>query len=148
MTSHQNSLFSFWFNPAWIIIALALPIKVGIFLSTTEFCRGVPGAVNSNITPRFCLSHFFWRLLFYPLLSSLILFTLMSCLLSKTLIHIGIIGIWSLFLSKTNVTAITELIHYNQPMSFSSSTSMYERKNLNWSRCLCMGHRGFDSSSR
>ena len=97
MTSHQNSLLSCWFNPAYIIIALALPIKVGIFLSTTEFCWGMPGAVHSKITPRFCLSHSFWRLLFSPLLSSLILFTSMPYLLNKTLIHFGIIAIWSLF---------------------------------------------------
>ena len=53
LTSHQISLFCFWYNPAWIIIALALPIKVGIFLSTTEFCWGVPGAVYSKILPDF-----------------------------------------------------------------------------------------------
>ena len=68
--------FSFFLAlmPACINIALALPTSVGIFLSTTELCWGVPGAVNSKITPRFCLSHSFWRLLFSPLLSSLILF--------------------------------------------------------------------------
>ena len=59
MTSHQNSPFSLALMPACINIALALPTSVGIFLSTTEFCWGVPGAVNSKITPRFCLSHSF-----------------------------------------------------------------------------------------
>ena len=98
MTSHQNFHFSCWFNPACIIIALDLPIKVGIFLSTTEFCWGVPGAVNSKITPRSCLSHSLWRLLFSPLLSSLILFTSIPYLLIKALIHYDIIAIWSLFL--------------------------------------------------
>ena len=59
MTSQQNSPFSLELMPAYINIALALPTSVGIFLSTTEFCWGVPGAVNSKITPRFCLSHSF-----------------------------------------------------------------------------------------
>ena len=96
MTLHQNFLLSCWFNHACIAIALALPIKVGIFLSPTEFCWGVPGAVNSKLTPRFCLSHSLWRLLFSPLLSSLILFTSIPYLLINALIHIGIMTIWSL----------------------------------------------------
>ena len=97
MTSHQNSPF-FAFIPPCINIALDLPISVGIFLSTTEFCWCVPGAVNSKITPRFCLSHSFWRLLFSPLLSSLILFISIPYFQDITLIHIDIIAIWSLFL--------------------------------------------------
>ena len=40
MTSHQNFLLSCWFNPACIIIALALPIRVGIF-SQQLSCVGV-----------------------------------------------------------------------------------------------------------
>ena len=131
MTSHQNFLVSCWFNPAWIIIALALPIKFGICLSTTEFSWGVPGAVNSKITSSLCLSHSFWRLLFSQLLSSLTLSTSILCLLDKTLIHIGIIAIWSLFLVRRAVTAVTELIHCNQPMSFSSSTFIFERTDIN-----------------
>ena len=59
MTSHQNSPFSLELMTACINIALALPTSVGIFLSTTELCWGVLGAVNSKITPRFCLSHSF-----------------------------------------------------------------------------------------
>ena len=44
MTSHQNFLLSCWLKPACIIIALDLPIRVGIFLSTTEFLlRGARG---------------------------------------------------------------------------------------------------------
>ena len=74
MISHQHSPFPFESMPAWISIALALPISTGILLSTTEFCWGVPGTVNSKITPKLCLSHFFWRLLFSPLLSSLIFY--------------------------------------------------------------------------
>ena len=97
-TSHTNLLLSCWLNPACIIIALALPINVGIFLSTSEFCCGVPGALNSKITPRFCLSHYFQRLLFSPLSSSLILFTSIPYLLNKALIHFGKIAIWSLVL--------------------------------------------------
>ena len=38
MTSHQNSRFLFESIPAWINMALALPINVGILLSATEFC--------------------------------------------------------------------------------------------------------------
>ena len=68
MTSHQNSPFPFESMPAWISIALALPISAGILLSTIEFCWGVPGAVNSKFTPKFCLLHSFWRLWFSPLL--------------------------------------------------------------------------------
>ena len=45
MTSHLNSPFSLALMPACINIALALLTSVGIFLSTTEFCWGVPGAV-------------------------------------------------------------------------------------------------------
>ena len=52
MTSHQNSPLYFDSIPAWINMALALPINVGILLSATEFCWGVPGAVNSKVIPR------------------------------------------------------------------------------------------------
>ena len=38
MTSHQNSPLPFESMPAWISMALALPINVGILLSATEFC--------------------------------------------------------------------------------------------------------------
>ena len=51
MTSHQNSPLPFDSIPAWISMALALPINIGILLSATEFCLGVPGAVNSKIIP-------------------------------------------------------------------------------------------------
>ena len=83
--------FSLELMPACINIALALPTSVGIFLSTTEFWWGVPGAVNSEITPRFSLSHSFWRFLFSPLLSSLILFISIPYFLDSPFIHIGII---------------------------------------------------------
>ena len=73
MTSHQNSPLYFDSIPAWISMALALPINVGILLSATEFCWGVPGAVNSKVIPRFALSHSFCRILLSPLSSSLIL---------------------------------------------------------------------------
>ena len=46
MTSHQNSPFSLELMPAFINVVLALPTSVGIFLSTTEFCCGVPGALK------------------------------------------------------------------------------------------------------
>ena len=98
ITSHQNFLLSCWCYPACFIIDLALPIRVGIFLSATEFFWGVPGAVNSKITPRFCFSYSLWRLLFSPLLSNLIFFTSMPYLLINALIHIDIITNWSLFL--------------------------------------------------
>ena len=71
MAPHQNFLLSCWFNPACIIIALALPIKVGISLPEAEFCWGVPGAVNSKITPRFCCHTLFGDFCFlhyYPTL--------------------------------------------------------------------------------
>ena len=38
MTSHQSSPLPFESMPAWISMALALPINVGILLSATEFC--------------------------------------------------------------------------------------------------------------
>ena len=38
MTSHQNSPLPFESIPAWISMALALLINVGILLSATEFC--------------------------------------------------------------------------------------------------------------
>ena len=90
-TSHQNSYYPFESMTAWISIALALPISVGILLSTTEFCWGVPGAVNLKITPRFYLSQSFSRLLFSPQLSSLILFISIQYFLDNPFIHIGII---------------------------------------------------------
>ena len=131
LTSKFSFLF-FWFIPACINIALALLILVCIFLSTTELCWGVPGAVNSKVTPRCCLSHYFWRLLFSPLLSSLILFTSMSYLLDKNLDPLWYHSILVTFpFQKKAVTAVTELIHCNQPMSFSSSTFIYERNNIN-----------------
>ena len=91
MTSQQNSPFSFELMPAGINIVLALPTSVGIFFSTTEFCWGVSGAVNSKITQRFCLSHSSQRLLFSPLLSSLSLFISIPYFLDNPFIHIGII---------------------------------------------------------
>ena len=97
--SHQTFLLSSWFNPACIIIAPALPIRVGIFLLATEFCCCVLGAVNSKIITRFCLSHSLLRLRFFPLLSSLILFTSRD-LLINALIQIGITTFWSLFVFK------------------------------------------------
>ena len=91
MTSHQNSPLYFDSIPAWISMALALLINVGILLSATEFCWGVPGAVNSKVIPRLALSHSFCRLLFSPLLSSLILLISMLCFFDRLLIHINII---------------------------------------------------------
>ena len=38
MTLHQNSPFPFESMPAWISMALGLPINVGILLYATEFC--------------------------------------------------------------------------------------------------------------
>ena len=38
ITSQQNSPFPYESMPAWISMALALPINVGILLSATEFC--------------------------------------------------------------------------------------------------------------
>ena len=54
--------------------------------------------MNPNIIPRFCLSHSFWRLLFSPLLSNLIYLISIPYLSLSSLIHIGIILIWLLFL--------------------------------------------------
>ena len=100
MTSHQNSPLPFESIPAWISMALALPIKVRIIFSATEFCWGVPGAVNSEIIRRLAVSHSFCRLQFSPLLSSMILLISMLYFFCKPLIHIGIILIWLLFLFK------------------------------------------------
>ena len=38
MTSQKNSPLYFDSSPAWISMALALPIKVGILLYAIEFC--------------------------------------------------------------------------------------------------------------
>ena len=91
MTSLQNSPLYFDSIPAWISMALALPINIGILLSVPEFCWGVPGAVNSKTIPRLALSHSFCRLLFSPLLSSLILLISILYFFDKPLIHISII---------------------------------------------------------
>ena len=61
MISHRNPPFPFE------------SINVGILLSATEICGGIPGAVNSKITPKFTLLYSFCRHLFSQLLSSLIL---------------------------------------------------------------------------
>ena len=98
ITSHQNFLLSCGLKPAVIIIALDLPIKVGIFLSTTEFCWGVPGAVNSNMIPRFCFEHSFWRTLCSPLLSNLTYLMSIPYLAFHSFIQVGRSSIWSLFL--------------------------------------------------
>ena len=90
MTSHQNSPLYFDSIPAWISTALALPINVGILLSATEFCWDVAGAVNSKVIPRLALSHSFCRLLFSPLLSSVILLISMLCFFDKILIQMRI----------------------------------------------------------
>ena len=95
ITSHQNFLLSCWLKPAVIIIALDLPIKVGIF-STTEFYWGVPGAVISNMIPRFCFAHSVWRRLFSPLLSNLTYLMSIPYLAFNSFNHTGSISIWSL----------------------------------------------------
>ena len=56
--------------------------------------------MNSNIIPRFCLSHSFWRLLFSPLLSNLTYLISIPYLALSSLIHMGIMSIWSLLLFK------------------------------------------------
>ena len=56
--------------------------------------------MNSNIIPRVCLSHSFWRLLFSPLLSNLIYLISIPYLVFSSLIYIGSRSIWSLFLFK------------------------------------------------
>ena len=108
MTSHQNSPFSLELMPTCFNIGLALPTGVGIFNSRTEFCWGVPGAVNSKITPRFCLSHSFWRLLFSPLLSSLIPFISVPYFLDNPLhAHWYHFDLVTFLTHKDAVTAIT-----------------------------------------
>ena len=91
MASQQNSPSYFDSIPAWINMALALPVNTGILLSSTEFCWGVPGAVKSKAIPLLALSHSFCRLLFSPLLSSLILLISMLCFFDILLIQISII---------------------------------------------------------
>ena len=91
MTSHQNSPFYFDSFPAWINMALALPINVGILLSATEFCWGVPGAENSKVIPILALSHYLCSLLFSPLLSSLIILISMLFFFDRLLIQISIV---------------------------------------------------------
>ena len=59
MTSHQNSPLYFDSIPAWIDMALALPVNAGILLSTTEFCWGLPGAVNSKVNSHISFVTFF-----------------------------------------------------------------------------------------
>ena len=72
ITSHQNSLLSCLFTHACIKIALALPIKVGIFLSTTEFCWALlikklhPGFVCHTLSGDFCFLHCCQALFFSP----------------------------------------------------------------------------------
>ena len=56
--------------------------------------------MNSNIIQRFCSSHSFWRHLFSPLLSNLIYLISIPYLALSSLIHMGSISIWSLFLFK------------------------------------------------
>ena len=56
--------------------------------------------MNSNIFPRFCLSHSFWRHLFSPLLSNLIYLMSVPYLTLSSLIHMGSSSVWSLFLFK------------------------------------------------
>ena len=50
--------------------------------------------------PKVLLSHSFWRLLFSPVLSNLRFLISIPYLALSSLIHIGIISIWSLFLFK------------------------------------------------
>ena len=87
--------------------------------------------MNSKIIPRFYLSHSVWRLLFSPLLSSLILFTSIPYLLINPLIEIGITIVGHFFFSeKKTVAAIAEFINSNQPVSFSSHALMLKRTDI------------------
>ena len=114
MTSHQNSPLYFDSIPAWINMALALPINAGNLLSTTEFCWGVPGAVNSKVIPILPLLHSFCMLLFSPLLSSLILLISMLCFFDMLLIQISIyLHLVTLPFQEKAMSVITELINHN-----------------------------------
>ena len=53
--------------------------------------------MNSNIIPRFCLSHTVWRHLFSPLLSNLIYLMSVPYLVLRSSIHMGSSSVWSLF---------------------------------------------------
>ena len=131
MTSHQNSPFPFESMPAWINIALALLISAGILFSTTDFCWGVSVAVNSKITPKFCLSHSFWRLLFSPLLSSLIFFISIPYFFDKPFYpHWYQLNLITLSAQRETVNAVTELIHCNQPMPVPPSANLLEGSNV------------------
>ena len=56
--------------------------------------------MSSNIIPRFCLSHSSWRLVFSQLLSNLKYLISIPYMALSSLIHMGIMSIWSLFLFK------------------------------------------------
>ena len=88
--------------------------------------------MNSKIIPKFTLSHSIHRLFFTtvikpdPLDPNLIFF-------DKPLIHIGIINYLDLVafsIQEKNVSAITELIHHNQPVSISSSADLLKRADI------------------
>ena len=69
--------------------------------------------MNSKIIPRFCLSHSFCRLLFSPLLSSLILLISILCFFAMPFIYLDLI---TLLFQEKAVSIVTELINHNQPM--------------------------------
>ena len=54
--------------------------------------------MNSNMIPRFCFEHAFWRTLFSPLLSNLTYLMSIPCLAFNSFIQVGRSSIWSLFL--------------------------------------------------
>ena len=54
--------------------------------------------MNSNMVPRFCFAHSFWRLLFSPLLSNLTYMMSITYLAFYSFIHTGSSSIWLLFL--------------------------------------------------
>ena len=95
--SHHNWARFCFVNPAKFIIALPLPISVGRARSTTPFCCGVPGAVNSNVIPRFSSSHISFNFLFSPELSHLIHSTLILCTVFRFLNHLIRTAHWSDF---------------------------------------------------
>ena len=113
VTSHQHSPFSIALMPACISITLALPIILSIFLSTTDFCWCVPGALNSKLHPDsvchihfgdFCFLHYCQALLFSSQFHIFLTFPL------STLDHFNLV---TFLTHEKTVTTITELILCN-----------------------------------
>ena len=114
-------------------MGIVSPIKVGIFLSTTEFCGrgggggggGLPGAVNS--LSQGSVYHIILESFIFPTVIQPDIFDIDPIFgfefLDPYRDHFNLV---TLSLQGETVATVTEFVNHNQPMPFPTHTFMFE----------------------